>query len=147
MQENQSIFDRNIRPLVQCTIVLGLALIMMICWKIANSFGMELKQRTPWLISSSLMLFFGLFNSVFSITTKNRLTYYRDSVYSYVILGVLGGLLAWLFSGLSIDEAGAFKWMYIIFTFSFVVLLTIVNLMRKIVELAQRQDRKLRGEE
>ena len=142
-----SIFEKNIPPLMQAGIVLVTALVFMLCWKAAVHFGMDLRQRTPWLISSALMLFFGLFNSVFSLSAEKRFIYWRDSIYAYVLLGVLGGLMAWGFSGLTIDEAGSFKWMYFIFTFSFIIFLTIINLMRKIVELAQKQDRRLRGEE
>jgi hypothetical protein len=142
-----SIFEKNIPPLMQAGIVLVTALVFMLCWKAAVHFGVDLRQRTPWLISSALMLFFGLFNSVFSLSAKKRFVYWRDSIYAYALLGVLGGLMAWGFSGLTIDEAGSFKWMYFIFTFSFIIFLTIINLMRKIVELAQKQDRRLRGEE
>lgn len=142
-----SIFEKNIPPLMQAGIVLVTALVFMLCWKAAVHFGVDLRQRTPWLISSALMLFFGLFNSVFSLSAEKRFVYWRDSIYAYILLGVLGGLMAWGFSGLTIDEAGSFKWMYFIFTFSFIIFLTIINLMRKIVELAQKQDRRLRGEE
>ena len=142
-----SIFEKNIPPLMQAGIVLVNALVFMLCWKVAVHFGVDLRQRTPWLISSALMLFFGLFNSVFSLSAEKRFVYWRDSIYAYILLGVLGGLMAWGFSGLTIDEAGSFKWMYFIFTFSFIIFLTIINLMRKIVELAQKQDRRLRGEE
>lgn len=142
-----SIFEKNISPLIQAASVIALAIVAMSLWKLGSQLGVETKQRTPWLISSSLMLFFGLFNSVFSLASKNRFTYWRNSLYAYVLLGIIGGLLAWAFSGLTINEAGAFKWMYFIFTFSFIVFLTIINLMRKIVEIAQKQDKKLRGEE
>lgn len=145
--EETSIFEREIAPLYQVAIVIGLAVTLMVIWKLCMISGLELKQRTPWLISSSLMLFFGLFNSVFSLTAHERFKYWRDSIYGYLLLGFIGGGLAWLFSGLTINEAGAFKWMYFIFTFSFIIFLTIINLMRKIVELAQKEDRRLRGEE
>ena len=62
-------------------------------------------------------------------------------------VAAVGGLLAHYISGLSMDEAGHFRWLYICFTFTFLVFLSIVNLMRKIVDIAKRQDARLRGEE
>lgn len=145
--DDRSIYEMEIKPFTQVAIIISTALVLMLSWLAARELGIDLKQRTPWLISSGLMLFFGLFNSVFSLSATDRMRYWRDSIFGYIVLGFGGGFLAWLFSGLTIDEAGAFKWMYFIFTFSFITFLTIINIMRKIVDLAQKQDKRLRGEE
>ena len=137
----------EITPVKQVAIILAMMVIFNLLWVIASSAGVELEQRFPWLIATALMLFFGLFNSVFSLVSADRLLYWRNSIIAYIVICATGGLLAWLFSGLTMDEAGAFKWMYFIMTFSFITFLTIVNLMRKIVDIAQKQDKRLRGEE
>jgi hypothetical protein len=59
----------------------------------------------------------------------------------------VGGLLAYLISGLSIDEAGSYKWILFIFTFCYILFLSIVRAMKKIVTIAQKQDKRLRGED
>jgi hypothetical protein len=137
----------EITPTKQAGIILAMMLVFNLLWVIATSAGVDLEQRFPWLIATALMLFFGLFNSVFSLTSSDRMAYWRNSIIAYAVICASGGVLAWLFSGLTMDEAGAFKWMYFIMTFSFITFLTIVNLMRKIVDIAQKQDKRLRGEE
>lgn len=45
------------------------------------------------------------------------------------------------------DEAGSFRWLYIVFALTYLVFISIVNMMRKIMEIAKKQDARLRGEE
>ena len=54
--------------------------------------------------------------------------------------------MSWAFSGLTIDEAGSFRWLYVVFTMGYIILLAIVRSMRRIVAMAQKQDKRLRGE-
>lgn len=146
-QDSRSIYQMEIKPWRQVVIILGMMVSIMLLWMGANAAGAGLEQRFPWLTVTALMLFFGLFNSVFSLTSADRMKYWRDSIFAYITICTVGGGLAWLFSGLTITEAGAFKWMYFIITFSFITFLSIVNMMRKIVEIAQKQDSRLRGED
>jgi len=48
---------------------------------------------------------------------------------------------------MSIYEAKSFRWIYIVFTFGYLLFLCILRAMRKIVHIAQKQDARLRGEE
>jgi hypothetical protein len=60
---------------------------------------------------------------------------------------LIGGGMAWGFSGVALQEAGSISWILFVFSFGYLVFLSIVNLMRFVVELAQKQDKGLRGEE
>jgi len=70
------------------------------------------------------------------------------AIISFIILMVSTGVLAAVISGQSIDigGGGSFRWMYMMFTFSYLVLLTIVNSMSKILQYVKKQDARLRGE-
>jgi len=77
---------------------------------------------------------------------KDGNTYWLHSIISFVILLVVGGLMAWAISGVSINNAGSVRWIYVVFTFGYLVFLSIVNFMKFLVKLAQRQDKRMRGE-
>lgn len=142
MQASDSIYAKALSPVRQLLIVLAIELVLMI---ISWAAGDVMPAELPWTISLGLLLFFSLFNTIFSVAAQDRMRYWRDSIFSYVGLMVLGGLMAWAFSGLTISEAGAFRGMYLIITFCFILFLTIINLIRKFVEIAQREDHRLRG--
>lgn len=145
---DNSLYARNISPFIQASIVLGLIVFFMMVSYIFFYFEIGgVKQGTPWTIFATFMLFYALVNSVLSISAVSRNKYWLHSIVSYVILGIVGGGLAFWISGLSIDEAGSYRWILMIFTFCYILFLTIVSTMKKIVTIAQKQDKRLRGEE
>ena len=79
--------------------------------------------------------------------SKSNFLALKPGVFAFAILLVIGGLLAWAFSGVSIYEAGTVSWLYFVLTFGYLVFLSIVNLIKFLVKLAQKQDKSLRGEE
>jgi len=82
-----------------------------------------------------------------SISALDQNKYWMQSIIGYVGIVVLGGVLAYFFSGVNMDEVGAYKLIYMIFTLGYVILLGVVRSMRKIVKIAQEQDKRLRGED
>jgi heme/copper-type cytochrome/quinol oxidase subunit 2 len=56
---------------------------------------------------------------------------------SFAILLVFGGCMAWLISGVSIDDAASVKWLYVVFTIGYIVFLTIVNLIKFFVKFSK----------
>ena len=145
--ESQTIFSREIHPFKQA----GGAIILLLIFQLLGLlfrgtafFGEE--SVVFWEISMTILLAFMLFNSVMSIPYKNRGLYFRNSLISFVAIAVISGGLAQLLSGQSMDEAGSFKWLYFLFTFVYLVFISIVNAMRKIIEIAKKQDARLRGE-
>ena len=143
----QSIFEKQIHPYYQLGVAVVLNLIGILFLKAIKNDVDFLKEGVVfWEMSFSILMAFMLFNSVFSIPYLKRGQYFRDSIFSFIALAVIGGLLAHFFSGISMDKAGSFRWLYIVFTFTYLVFISIVNLMRKIMEIAKRQDARLRGE-
>lgn len=135
-------------PYRQVAVVLLIALVMMGVSKlIPISEYSTTGAIRPWVVLCGLILFFAVCNSVLSLYTEDLNKYWMQSIISFVALLVVGGLLAWGISGVSISNAGSVKWLYFVFTFGYLVFLSIVNLLKFFVKLAQKQDKNLRGEE
>jgi hypothetical protein len=96
--------------------------------------------KWPWLCAASFLLFFALFNAIMSATTNNLMKYWGRSIYSFAGLAAASGLLAWGLSGLSISEAGSYKWIYFVVTFGYLVFLSMIAFMKQIVEFAQKEE-------
>lgn len=108
--------------------------------KVCQSTGiMTIDEMTPWTISVAGSLFFAVFNSVFSLSSKDINVYWSKSTISYIILTLGGGLMAWGFSGISINGAGSYKWILIVVTISYLVFMSIIGFMRVIVAFAQKE--------
>ena len=104
-------------------------------------------EHFPWTVAASFTLLFAVGNSILSLGASDQNKYWGNSIVSYMAVVVGGGVIAWLFSGQNVYEAKSFRWIYIVFTFGYLLLLSMVRAMRKIVQIAQRQDARLRGEE
>jgi len=144
----QSIFQKEIHPFYQAGVAILLNAVGILFFKgISSKDSLVADGIILWEVSFSILLGFMIFNSVFSIQYNNRAKYFRESIFSFLLVAAAGGLLAHHISGISMDEAGSFRWMYICFTFTYLVFISIVNLMRKLMDVAKRQDARLRGEE
>jgi hypothetical protein len=106
---------------------------------------MNVDNRVFWVIGGATTLFFGLFNSVISLGATDMNVYWFRSTASYVVLMVLSGCLAYFFSGMTMNEAGSFKWIFMVLTFGYLLFLSIMRFMRKIVQIAQQEDDKWVG--
>jgi hypothetical protein len=105
------------------------------------------KFSTAWILLTACILFYALCSSVLSLWAMNPNKYWRDAIFSFVGLMVVSGFTATLVSGQGIDEAGSFRWLFVVLSIGYLVFLTIVRLMRRIVDIAIRQDERLRGGE
>jgi len=143
----QSIFEKQIHPFYQAGVAVAINIVGILFLRAIQTEENLLQEGIVfWEFSFSILMAFMLFNAVFSIPYNNRIQYFRDSIFSFLAIAVIGGLLAHYVSGVSMDNAGSFRWLYIVFTFTYLVFISIVNLMRKIIEIAKRQDARLRGE-
>lgn len=137
---NQGILEKLSNPFYQAAIVLGLILIFDIGAGFMSSAGVEMKANTPWVIGATFILFFAMFNAILSLTSDNMDRYWTRSMISYVSVAGISGLLAWAFSSQSINEAGTFRWIFIVLTFGYLLFLSMIGAMRKIVDFAQREE-------
>lgn len=146
--DTPSPFKKEIHPVQQAIAVLVAMPVMMLLFLIPSWIGIfELDEHFPWTVAAAFTLLFGVINSVLSLAATDQNKYFGTSIMSYMGVLVVGGFIAWLFSGQSIHEAKSFRWIYIVFTFGYLLFLCMVRAMRKIVKIAQDQDARLRGEE
>lgn len=138
---SQSTFlDKIKSPVLQAILVFSLVLILNVIVMFFSSAGVEVEQRLPWTLAATFILFFAIFNSLISLMTDNMDRYWTRSILSYIALAGAVALLAWAFSSLTINEAGSYKWIYIVLTFGYLLFLSMIGFMRKIVEFAQREE-------
>lgn len=136
-----SIFEKDIDPLWQAGGILGAVLLFDILGS-AVSAGTEdvVNNRWPWLCAASFLLFFALFNAIMSATSKRLMWYWGRSIYAFLGLAIGAGLLAWAFSGIPIGDAGSYKWIFFVVTFGYLVFLSMIAVMKKVVEFAQKEE-------
>ena len=93
-----------------------------------------------WSIAAAFLLLFALYNSLLSLNTDKPSQYWGQSVYSYIGLAFVMSMAAWLFSGISLSNAGSYKFIYLVVTIGFMVISSMVNFMKKIVQFAEREE-------
>jgi magnesium-transporting ATPase (P-type) len=144
---NRSLFEKDVSPFTQLFIILGATVAVQLLMYLYNTLiGDTFLQRTYYTIAISFVLVFAMFNSVLSLSAKDPNGYWWKSLISFVILCFGGATTAHILSGLSLDDAGAFRWMYVVFSMGYILFLGILRSMRWIVEYAQKKDKRMRGE-
>lgn len=147
MENNQSVFfDRLYNPVLQAVIVLGISILgMLVIQGCKYSGSVVVNDSVFWVVAGASILFFGLFNSIISLGASDMNKYWYHSTASYAVLMLLCGSCAYLFSSLTITEAGTFKWIFMVLTFGYLLFLSIMRFMRKVVQIAQEEDDKWMG--
>lgn len=139
--EEQSLFAKAYNPILFAGGIFTAHLVFVLVSKLVHLTGLvEVGQRFPWVSAASFLLFFAVFNSIFSLSAKNAGQYWSRSMLSFAGLAIANGMVAWLFSSLTISEAGSYRWIYVVVTFGYLVFMSIMNLIKKIVEFAQREE-------
>jgi len=140
--------EREISPFKQLAAVLLVSLVFMgFSSLVPSSPYSSTNGIMPWVVICGMILFFAIINSILCLVAKDGNVYWLHSIISFVILLVVGGGMAYAISGVSINDAGSVRWIYVVFTFGYLVFLSIVNFMKFVVKLAQRQDKRMRGED
>jgi hypothetical protein len=141
MDQSESIFSKTINPIYQAGIALVGVVVISLLAKLVGLTGItEVPQRFPWMSAASFMLMFALFNSVFSISSKNLMKYWGKSVYCFLGLGAASAGVAYLLSSLTMSEAGSYRWIFIVVGIGYLVFLSMMAMLRKIVDFAQREE-------
>jgi len=136
-----SIYDKAYDPIIQAGIVLSLILSVIILAKLVNAIGiMTVSDQFPWTTATSFMLFFAIINSVVSLASKDLNKYWGRSMLSFAVLAIISAGVAYFFSALSMEEIGPYKWIYFVLTFGYLVFLSILGFMKRIVDFAERED-------
>lgn len=136
-----SVFEQKFDPLYQAALVLGITFLLNVIGLVVRSTDtVGVGNRFPWLAATAMMLFFAMLNVVFSVSSKKLIRYWSRSIYAFIALALGAGLLAWAFSGLTISQAGSYKWIYLVVTISYIVFSVMISLLRKIVDFAQKEE-------
>jgi len=137
----ESDYKRIDSPIAQAVVILTGAIVLMICgWLLTVTRIYPSDPLFSWSIATAFMLLFALLNSLMSLRADSFAKYWGRSMYSYLGLALCTGLAAWLFSGIPLREAGTYRWIYIVVTVGFLVFLSMVNFMKKIVQFAEREE-------
>ncbi len=138
---NERYYKKLENPAVQALVVLSGALaLMLIGWFLTVTKVYPAEPLFAWSIATAFMLLFAMLNSLMSLRADSFTRYWGRSMYSYLGLALCTGLAAWMFSGIPLREAGTYRWIYIVVTFGFLVFLSMVNFMKKIVEFAEKEE-------
>lgn len=126
---------------MQAAATLVVAVIIMgIGWAFTASGIFTVDRLYAWSIGAALMLFFAMMNSLLSLRADSFVKYWGASIYSYMALGLGTSLAAWGFSGIPLNDAGSYRWIYIVVTVGFIVFLSMVNVMKAIVRYAEKEE-------
>jgi uncharacterized membrane protein len=105
--------------------------------------NMDWSPHSFWVVCGTGLLVYALFSSIISLTVESDMNnYWTRSTGTYAVVMGIGGCLAWLFSGLMISEAASFKWIFMVVTFGYLLFLSLMRFMRKVVFLAQQEDNR-----
>lgn len=136
-----SFFEKSFNPVLQGISIFAFAFCTMLIAKILEWTNLaDIAGQAFWIIAGTSILLFAIFNSVLSLSTKDMNLYWTRSIPTYAALMVLSGTLAYLFSNMSIHEAGTFRWIFMVLTFGYLLFLSMMRFMRKIVDIAQKED-------
>ena len=136
-----SFFEKAYNPALQAAIVFAAGLVIMLGGKLVQALDiMEIGERFPWKTAAAFLLFFALFNSVFSLSSPNLNQYWGRSMFSFGGLALASGFLAYLFSSIPINEAGSYRWIFTVLGVGYLVFLSIMGFMKRIVEFAEREE-------
>lgn len=134
-------FEKAKNPVMQASVVLGISVLFMAFAKLASLLGAaEFKDYFPWIISASFLLFFTVLNSIFSLSSDDINKYWIRSIICYLGLAIVSGTLAYLASSVAFNDAGTIRWIFYVLTFVYLVFLSILNFMKKIVAFAEREE-------
>jgi len=142
METNKASFlYKAYNPILQAAMVFVAGFVVMLFSKILGWTGIfQTSQKFPWMTAAAFIFFFAIFNSITSLSAKNLNNYWFKSMASFAGLVICSGFLAYLFSSLSINEAGSYRWIFTVLTFGYLVFLSILGFMKRIVEFAEKED-------
>lgn len=101
----------------------------------------------PWIVSTAMILLFIIVNTVVALRIINILPYWTLSIVSFISLMAFAYGWCFLLTGQHIDDVGSFRWLWIVLGMVYLVFFVITRTMKRIVDIAIEQDKKLRGEE
>ncbi len=136
------------KPLYQALLAAGMAILFSLVDKMLphHTELLEINSGT-WIVGTAMILCYIILNAIVALRIEPIIPYWSKSVTFYIALLVFIYFWCWMLSGKSIDDAGSFRWLWIVLTLVYMVFFLIARSMKRIVDYALKQDEKLRGEE
>ena len=140
-KQETSFFEKSYNPILQGVVILGFAVLIMLLAKIIQWTGIaHISGQAFWIIAGTSILLFALSNSILSLSSKDMDNYWVRSIPTYAAVMIMSSSFAYLFSAMTMQEAGTFKWIFMVLTFGYLLFLSMMRFMRKIVDIAQEED-------
>jgi len=136
------------KPLYQFLLVIAMSIVFSLVDKVMphHSAILELNSGT-WIVATAMILCFIILNTIVALRIEPIIPYWTKSVIFYIVLLVFSYGWSYLLSGKDIDDAGSFRWLWLVLTLVYMIFFAIARSMKRIVDYANRQDEKLRGED
>lgn len=100
-----------------------------------------------WIISYTFILLYTILTSVFILYNRDQLTYFNQSITYYLVLVAYSLIANYIFTGVSPFESGYFVWILVVISLFFLIILSISRTVYRLVQIAEKQDKKLRNED
>lgn len=135
------------KPLLQAAFIYFLyVFIVLVGWGFQSIGIVSQAPLFPWLIATAFILLYTMINVVSSLSVDNPNKYWGHSIYAFILYVMGSGLTAYLISGVTISDAASYKWLYLMLSIAYLVFISIARMMRFVVELAQKQDKRMQDE-
>lgn len=126
-------------PRYQSISILFISLIITLGHLLFSTIGLIDKgEFFPYLSMMACFFFYSIANAAISLQSKNLEKYWGESIMGAIVFVIVSGLLAYLLTGVFIDEAGFYKMILMTLVFVYLVLLCITRAMVTIVNYAQK---------
>ena len=136
------------KPIYQAALVACMILVFtLIDFILPHSNSLFEKNSGPWIVSTAMVLCYVILNSLVALRIEPIVPYWSQSVMLYLGLLALSYGWCYLLSGLHIDDAGSFRWLWFVITLTYMIFFGIARSVKRIVDIAVKQDERMRGEE
>lgn len=134
--------NRFNNPLVQALTALLIMVVANGLVKMLIQGGMSFETRVSWTLNIAFLFLFAIYNVVLGLMHSPKSQYWLISILCFIGLALLSGVFSHWLSGLAIDEAGSYRWLYFVFFIVYLLIMAIILAIKKIVSLAERDDRR-----
>ncbi len=148
MTEESKLITIFQKPLNQAALVVGMMIVFSLIDKVMPHHYELLEVNSgTWIIGTAMIFCYIILNAIVAFRIDIIVPYWSKSIMFFIGLLVLTYGWCYLLTGKHIDDAGGFSWLWIVLTMAYLVFFVIARSMKRIVDLANDQDKKLRGEE
>ena len=118
--------------------ITGSVLISLGFWLLVKTGAIDNYPPFYWMSATAFLLLYAIFNSLISLSTDNS-SYWGSSIIMFILLAVIAGSIAYGLSGIGIYDAGSYSFIYVVVSFGYLVFISIMGFVKKIVSFAQKE--------